>query len=163
MSTSSLTNTPGPSRGEDVTVGLEVTAAEARDGASKRVENDLPSGGRAESCEVRVPAGSADGDLVRVPGMGGHGADGGGRGDLVARLRVTQCGPATLTRRSALALAGGALGLAAGALALRWARHGWRDLVAVSAGREHTVGLRSDGTVVATGDNGYGQCDVSGW
>ena len=27
----------------------------------------------------------------------------------------------------------------------------------------HTVGLRSDGTVVAAGDNDEGQCDVSGW
>jgi len=25
------------------------------------------------------------------------------------------------------------------------------------------VGLKSDGTVVAVGDNTYGQCDVSGW
>ena len=167
---------PRPSRGEDVTVGLEVTAAEARDGALKRVEYDLPSGGRRESCAVRVPAGSADGDLVRVPGMGGHGAGGGGRGDLVARLVVRRGeggSPAMLTRRSALALAGGALGLAAGARALRWARHdwrdivvvstGWRDLVAVSAGGYHTVGLRSDGTAVAAGNDGYGQCEVSGW
>ena len=36
-------------------------------------------------------------------------------------------------------------------------------IVAVSAGWMHTVGLKSDGTVVATGDNGAGQCDVSGW
>ena len=36
-------------------------------------------------------------------------------------------------------------------------------LVAISAGSEHTVGLRSDGTAVATGENDYGQCDVSGW
>lgn len=27
----------------------------------------------------------------------------------------------------------------------------------------HAVGLRSDGTVLATGDNGYGQCDVQDW
>jgi len=27
----------------------------------------------------------------------------------------------------------------------------------------HTVGLRADGTVVATGNNEYGQCNVSGW
>lgn len=40
---------------------------------------------------------------------------------------------------------------------------GWRDIVDVSAGSEHAVGLRADGTVVATGDNRYHQCDVSGW
>ena len=33
----------------------------------------------------------------------------------------------------------------------------------VSAGHSHTVGLKSDGTVVAVGDNDYGQCDVSDW
>lgn len=40
---------------------------------------------------------------------------------------------------------------------------GWKDIVAVAAGRIHTVGLRSDGTVVACGYNEYGQCDVSEW
>ncbi len=33
----------------------------------------------------------------------------------------------------------------------------------ISAGAYHTVGLKSDGTVVAVGDNDYSQCDVSGW
>ena len=33
----------------------------------------------------------------------------------------------------------------------------------VSAGVFHAVGLKADGTVVATGTNKYGQCDVSGW
>ncbi|WP_240986091.1 RCC1 domain-containing protein [Acididesulfobacillus acetoxydans] len=40
---------------------------------------------------------------------------------------------------------------------------GWRDIVAVAAGCAHTIGLKSDGTVVAVGDNEYGQCDVSDW
>jgi alpha-tubulin suppressor-like RCC1 family protein len=31
------------------------------------------------------------------------------------------------------------------------------------AGGKHTVGLKSDATVVAVGYNYYGQCDVSGW
>ena len=39
----------------------------------------------------------------------------------------------------------------------------WKDIIAVSAGSSHTVGLKKDGTVVATGDNDYGQCDVSIW
>ena len=33
----------------------------------------------------------------------------------------------------------------------------------ISAGFAHTVGLKSDGTVVAVGSNSFGQCDVSGW
>ena len=33
----------------------------------------------------------------------------------------------------------------------------------VAAGERHTVGLKSDNTVVAVGDDFYGQCDVSDW
>ena len=33
----------------------------------------------------------------------------------------------------------------------------------ISTGYRYTVGLKADGTVVAAGDNEYGQCDVSGW
>ena len=39
----------------------------------------------------------------------------------------------------------------------------FKDIVAISAGDYHTVGLKSDGTVVATGYNGVGQCNVSDW
>ena len=35
--------------------------------------------------------------------------------------------------------------------------------MAVAAYGFHTVGLKSDGIVVARGDNYYGQCNVSGW
>jgi len=33
----------------------------------------------------------------------------------------------------------------------------------VAAGGGHTVGLKSDGTVVAVGGNYHGRCDVGGW
>ncbi len=33
----------------------------------------------------------------------------------------------------------------------------------IVAGTDHTVGLKTDGTVVATGNNDYGECDVLGW
>ena len=39
----------------------------------------------------------------------------------------------------------------------------WRHIVAIAAGRLHSVGLRSDGTVVAVGENERGQCNVSEW
>lgn len=38
----------------------------------------------------------------------------------------------------------------------------WTDVTAISVS-SHVVGLKSDGTVVAVGENAYGQCDVSGW
>ena len=40
---------------------------------------------------------------------------------------------------------------------------GWTDIDRVAAGSSHTVGLETDGTVVAVGLNDDGQCDVSGW
>lgn len=42
----------------------------------------------------------------------------------------------------------------------------WERLVerkTIATGGSHTVGLKSDGTVVATGDNTDGQCNVSDW
>jgi hypothetical protein len=33
----------------------------------------------------------------------------------------------------------------------------------IAGGGRHTVGIRPDGTVVATGNNGDGQCNVDGW
>jgi tetratricopeptide (TPR) repeat protein len=42
-----------------------------------------------------------------------------------------------------------------------WNQCAVRD--SLSGGYLYTVGLKSDGTVVAVGDNYYGQCDVSDW
>ena len=38
-----------------------------------------------------------------------------------------------------------------------------RTEASLATGWIHTVGLKRDGTVVAVGNNDYGQCDVSGW
>ena len=40
---------------------------------------------------------------------------------------------------------------------------GWMDIVQVAAAVHHTVGLKSDGTTVAAGENRWGECDVGGW
>lgn len=40
---------------------------------------------------------------------------------------------------------------------------GWTDIVAISSGSSHTIGLKADSTVVAVGDNGAGECQLSGW
>ena len=39
----------------------------------------------------------------------------------------------------------------------------WEDIIAISDGSSHTVGLKKDGTVCAVGDKSYGQCDVGEW
>jgi len=39
----------------------------------------------------------------------------------------------------------------------------WRDMVAVSAGANFTVGLRADGTVLGVGRNDFGQIAVKNW
>ena len=39
----------------------------------------------------------------------------------------------------------------------------WRDIISVSIGDYHILGLRADGTVLAQGDNSYGQCNVESW
>lgn len=36
----------------------------------------------------------------------------------------------------------------------------WTDIVAISAGNNHSVGLKSDGSVVAVGRNNFHQCNV---
>ena len=40
---------------------------------------------------------------------------------------------------------------------------GYNKNKTISTGSWHTVGIKADGTVVAVGDNDYGQCNVSGW
>ena len=37
------------------------------------------------------------------------------------------------------------------------------DIASVHAGADHIIGIKKDGTVVATGGNDYGQCDVDNW
>lgn len=39
----------------------------------------------------------------------------------------------------------------------------WRDIVAICAGDHHFAGVRKDGSVVAAGCNGRGQCNVGAW
>ena len=36
----------------------------------------------------------------------------------------------------------------------------WKDIVAIACGNHHVIGLKSDGTVVATGKNDESQCDM---
>jgi len=39
----------------------------------------------------------------------------------------------------------------------------WRDIIAIAAGGFHTVGLKTDGMVVAVGKNEDSQCNTGSW
>jgi len=70
-------------RGADLLLEVPVTYAEAALGAT--VEIPTPDGRVA----LKVPAGSQDGKLLKVKGRGAPKLKGGGKGDLLARLRVS--------------------------------------------------------------------------
>jgi molecular chaperone DnaJ len=70
-------------RGDDLVVELPVTFTEAALGAT--VEVPTPDG----TVSVKVKPGTQDGTLLRVKGKGAPKLKGSGRGDLLARVRVT--------------------------------------------------------------------------
>lgn len=72
-------------RGSDVASVVTVDFKSAILGASLAMR--LQEGG--ETVTVRIPAGAADGDKVRVPGHGAPGMLGGPPGDLILEIRVT--------------------------------------------------------------------------
>ncbi|MED9970958.1 MAG: protein kinase [Ruminococcus sp.] len=39
----------------------------------------------------------------------------------------------------------------------------WRDITEIASSNSHTLGLKKDGTVIATGDKEYGKCEVGEW
>ena len=83
-------------QGDDLVLEVPVTFAEAALGA--KVEIPTADGAIA----LTVPAGSEPGKLLRVRGRGAPRLNGGGRGDLLARLRVQV--PASLTKQQREAL-----------------------------------------------------------
>ena len=70
-------------RGADLIVEVPVTYADAALGAS--VEVPTPDG----PISLKVPAGSQPGKLLKVKGRGAPKLKGGGKGDLLARLKLT--------------------------------------------------------------------------
>jgi len=84
-------------RGSELVVDVPVTYAEAALGAT--VEVPTPYGDRVS---LKVPAGTQDGRQLRIRGHGAPKLKGGGKGDLIARLRLTV--PKKLTKKEREAL-----------------------------------------------------------
>jgi molecular chaperone DnaJ len=83
-------------RGADLLLEVPVTYPEAALGAT--VEIPTPDGPVA----LKVPAGTESGKLLRVKGRGAPKLKGGGRGDLLARVKVTVPGKLTKAEKEAL-------------------------------------------------------------
>jgi len=83
-------------RGADLVLDVPVTYAEAALGAS--VQIPTPDG----SIALKVPAGTESGKLLRVKGRGAPHLKGNGRGDLLARVKVTIPKKLTKAEREAL-------------------------------------------------------------
>ena len=83
-------------RGDDLVLDVPVTFGEAAMGAT--VEIPTPEG----RVSLKVPAGSQDGKMLRVKGRGSPRLNGNGRGDLLARLRVSVPSKLSKAEREAL-------------------------------------------------------------
>jgi molecular chaperone DnaJ len=83
-------------RGADLVIAVPVTYPEAALGAT--VEVPTPDG----PISLKVPPGSQDGKLLRVRGRGAPRLNASGRGDLLARVRVTVPKKLTKAERQAL-------------------------------------------------------------
>jgi molecular chaperone DnaJ len=83
-------------RGDDLVLEVPITIDEAVLGAE--IEIPTPDG----RVSLKVPTGSQDGKLLRVKGRGVPRLKGGGRGDLLARLRIEVPTKPTKAQREAL-------------------------------------------------------------
>jgi curved DNA-binding protein len=77
-----------PVDGEDLAYELPITVEEAHRGAEKHVTYQGPAG--PKEIKVRIPAGIAEGQRLRVPGRGEPSHGGGAAGDLYFTVRIEE-------------------------------------------------------------------------
>jgi curved DNA-binding protein len=77
-----------PTKGQDLTLSIDVTFDEAFSGGTRKVSYRVPSTGVEQSLTVKIPAGAIDGGKLRYRGRGEAGVNGGPAGDLVITTHV---------------------------------------------------------------------------
>ena len=77
-----------PQKGQDTTVEMVVSFAEAFKGTTKRVTVRVPGRADKTTLDVKVPAGAVDGGRMRFKGQGVPGRNGGPAGDLLITTKI---------------------------------------------------------------------------
>lgn len=77
-------------KGQDMSVTLDVTFDEAFKGTEKRVTVRIPGKPEADTITVKVPAGAVDNGRLRFKGKGGLSPNGGEAGDLLITTKIAE-------------------------------------------------------------------------
>ena len=74
-------------RGQDAEADIMVTLEEALHGSTRQISFTRGRSGKVETYTVKIPKGVAEGQRIRLAGIGGEGSGGGPAGDLYLRVR----------------------------------------------------------------------------
>jgi curved DNA-binding protein len=77
---------PRDMRGQDIEAAIELSVEEAFRGEKKRIT--LDTGERSKTIDFTIPAGTSEGDRIRLAGQGQPGTGKGGSGDLLMQVHI---------------------------------------------------------------------------